>query len=463
MKPSPSTGSSGAIVPAVAARPDPFSTLIEVGTALCGTLHLRDLLATMMERVREVMDAGACSVMLLDEPSQTLRWEVALGEGAGKLGTLSVPLGHGISGRVALTGEPIRIEDAQDDPRWEGHRYDQETGFTTRSILCVPIVTHGRITGVIQVLNRHNGTFSDADQRLLEALAGMGAIAIENARLYENLEEKVQQRTAELSHTLNELRETQAQLVQSEKMAALGDLVAGVAHEINTPLGAVASNTDLAKRAIARVLESVTDPAQATKAHIYLERAAEMLEVSREACQRISQIVRSLRIFARLDEAERKPADIHEGIEGTLTLVNHLLKNRITVRRDYGTLPRVDCYANQINQVFLNLLVNAAQAIEGEGEIAIRTRTLAASGTIPESVVVEISDTGCGIRSQDLAKIFNPGFTTKGVGVGTGLGLSICYRIIESHRGRIQVESVVGQGTTFRVRVPVGETRCESC
>ncbi|MFQ5667223.1 MAG: ATP-binding protein [Candidatus Binatia bacterium] len=443
-----------------AARSDPFSILVEVGTALCGTLHLRELLAAMMARAREVLDAEACSIMLVDAPSRTLRWEVALGAGAGKLQTLSVPLGQGISGRVAATGEAIRIEDAQNDRRWEGRRYDAETGFTTHSILCVPIQARGRCIGVIQVLNRRGGPFSDEDQRLLEALAGMGGVAIENARLYENLEEKVQERTTALSRTLAALRDTQAQLVQSEKMAALGDLVAGVAHEINTPLGAVASNTDLISRALAKAHEAFGAAAPADKVRALLDKAARMTNVSRDACQRIGQIVRSLRNFARLDEAERKPADLHEGLESTLTLVAHLLKGRITLEREYGQLPPVPCYPNQLNQVFLNVLVNAAQAIDGTGRITIRTRWVpgsSAAGGTAASAVVEITDTGRGIPPAMIKKIFDPGFTTKGVGVGTGLGLAICYRIVANHKGKIEVDSEVGEGTTFRIVLPVPE------
>ncbi len=433
---------------------------MEAGAALCGTLHLRDLLAVMMERVREVLEAEACSVMLVDEGSQTLRWEVALGEGAGKLQTLSVPIGAGISGRVAATGSAIRIEDAQNDPRWQGQRFDAATGFTTRSIMCVPIQTHGRTIGVVQVLNRRGGAFSEDDQRLLEALAGMGGVAIENARLYENLEEKVQERTAELSRTLADLRDTQTQLVQSEKMAALGNLVAGVAHEINTPLGAVTSNTDLVGRALGKAKETLADPTQIDRTRGFLEKATAMAAVSQEACRRIGEIVRSLRNFSRLDEAEHKPADLHEGLDSTLTLITHLTKNRITVRREYGQLPQVPCHVNQLNQVFLNILVNAAQAIADQGEITIRTRLETASGPdATPAAVVEISDTGSGIAPEHLQKIFDPGFTTKGVGVGTGLGLAICYRIVAAHRGKIEVESVRGQGTTFRIVLPINATK----
>ncbi len=433
-----------------AARRDPFAALIEVGIDLCRTLRLRELLVAMMERAREVLDAEACSVMLVDEPSHTLHWEVALGEGAGKLQTLSVPIGQGISGTVVETGKAIRIEDAQHDPRWIGRSYDATTGFTTRSILCVPIVARERVIGVIQVLNRRGGPFTPDDQRLLEALAGMGGVAIENARLYEGLEEKVKERTAALTRTLAELRDTQAQLVQSEKMAALGDLVAGVAHEINTPLGAVASNSDLIRRALGKAKTALVDPAQAAAVRVFLDKATAMADVSHDACGRINEIVRSLRNFARLDEAERKPADLHQGLDSTLTLVGHLLKNRIAVQREYGSLPLVECYANQINQVFVNILVNAAQAMAEPGTITIRTR----HDLEHHAAVVEISDTGCGIPPENLKRIFDPGFTTKGVGVGTGLGLAICYRIIEQHRGKIEVESVAGKGTTFRIVLP---------
>jgi two-component system NtrC family sensor kinase len=180
--------------------------------------------------------------------------------------------------------------------------------------------------------------------------------------------------------------------------------------------------------------------------------------VSREAARRITGIVGSLRNFARLDETGRKAVDLHEGIESTLVLAQYLFKNRITVRRDYGVLPRVDCFPNQLNQVFLNILVNAAHAIDGAGEISVSTHTAPATETRPESVVIEIVDTGCGIPPEHLGRIFDPGFTTKGVGIGTGLGLAICYRIVAAHHGRIDVDSTPGRGTTVRITLPAKAT-----
>jgi signal transduction histidine kinase len=429
---------------------DAMAILLEVGAALCRTLRLRELLAAMMQRTREVLDAESCSVMLLDEPGRTLRWEVALGEGAGSLQSLSVPLGEGISGQVAATGLALRIDDARNDPRWQGGRFDAATGFVTRSILCVPLRAPHGVVGVIQVLNRRGGPFTDDDERLLTALAGMGAVAIENARLYEHLEQQVADRTAELTRALVELRDTQTQLVQSEKMAALGALVAGVAHEINTPLGAVTSGVDLVGRALERYRDALRGGGDRDAAARYLERAGETIAVGRDACRRIGEIVRSLRTFSRLDQAERAPCDLHEGLDATITLAAHLTKDRITVRRDYGALPLVHCNASQLNQVFLNMIVNATQAIEGAGTITVRTRAPDA-----ERVTVEIADTGCGVRPEHLPRLFDPGFTTKGVGVGTGLGLAISHRIVADHRGRIEVRSVPGRGATFSVTLPV--------
>ena len=159
--------------------------------------------------------------------------------------------------------------------------------------------------------------------------------------------------------------------------------------------------------------------------------------------------MRRLRSFARLDQAELKKADIHEGLEDTLALVHHELKHHIEVKRDYGALPPISCYPGKLNQVFLNLLNNARQAIRGKGEIGIRTFVR------NDREHIAVSDTGSGISPEHLRKIFDPGFTTKGVGVGTGLGLSICYQIVQDHRGEILVESEPGKGTTFTVVLPM--------
>ena len=262
----------------------------------------------------------------------------------------------------------------------------------------------------------------------------------------------------ELRKANRELRETQAQLVQSEKMASLGNLVAGVAHEINTPVGAIHSMHDTLMRAVEKFRQTI----EAEFPQEYRDNRAlqSILKVISDAnrviatgTERVTEIVRSLRSFARLDEAEMKKADLHEGIENALTLVHHDLKNRINVVRHYGNIPPIVCYPGRLNQVFLNILVNAAHAIEGAGEITITTFVEG------DRAHVAIRDTGVGIPKENLKEIFDPGFTTKGVGVGTGLGLSICYQIIRDHKGEIRVESQVGEGTTVTVVLPTDMKR----
>ena len=255
-----------------------------------------------------------------------------------------------------------------------------------------------------------------------------------------------------LEMTNKELRETQAQLVQSEKMAALGNLVAGVAHEINTPLGAVYSMHNTLMRAIFKLksslptTETIKDPQNILQTLKIIDDANEVIKSGTE---RVTNIVRKLRRFARLDEADFQKADIHEGLDTTLTLVHHELKNKVNVIKQYGNIPQINCYPNQLNQVFLNIFVNAAHAIKEKGELEITTTS------DKNNVYIDISDTGIGIPQEHLNKIFDPGFTTKGVGVGTGLGLSISYNIIKKHNGEIKAKSIVGKGTTLTIILPI--------
>lgn len=259
----------------------------------------------------------------------------------------------------------------------------------------------------------------------------------------------------QLEQVNRRLRETQAELIQSGKMAALGGLVSGVAHEINTPLGTLNSNIHTVTRSVAKmkgVLEQNSGglSGEQVSTLAWLASIVEGLgAVNREAIDRIAKIVHSLKTFARLDQAEEDWADVHEGIETTLTLLHHELKHRITVRKEFGSLPKIYGNPQQLNQVYMNLLKNAAQAIEGKGQIQVKTYAQ------DEFVVVEITDTGKGIPAQDLDRVFDPGFTTKGVGTGMGLGLPSAYRIVRDHGGLIEVTSETGKGTTVTLRLPV--------
>jgi PAS domain S-box-containing protein len=249
------------------------------------------------------------------------------------------------------------------------------------------------------------------------------------------------------------LRETQAQLVQSEKMASLGSLVAGIAHEINTPIGAVSSMYDTLSRSLENLDEIIkskfpADFIQLSRVKSIFKILDDSNQVIRSGTERVVDIVRRLKSFARLDEAELKTVNIHEGLEDTLILIHHELKHKIRVIKKFGDIPLITCFPGQLNQVFLNLLINSKQAIKDKGTIRISTFAK------DDKVHIVFKDNGVGISKANLNRVFDPGFTTKGRGVGAGLGLSICYQIIQEHKGSLTVESELGKGTTFTVVLP---------
>jgi two-component system, NtrC family, sensor kinase len=249
--------------------------------------------------------------------------------------------------------------------------------------------------------------------------------------------------------------------VNSAKLATLGMLVAGVAHEVNTPLGALASNHDVLKRALGKLqvilADEVVDETELDEVRRIVRALDGILKVNDLAVTRVLDLVGSLRSFGRLDRADTDQVDLHEGIDNALVLLNHQLGSRVRVERDYGALPPVECFPQQLNQVFMNLLLNAIQAIEDEGVVTVVTRTaseLSAHGG-PEHVQVRVEDTGRGIPPELMETIFEPGFTTKGSRVGMGLGLLISREIVDRHGGRIEVRSEPGEGATFTVTLPV--------
>jgi two-component system, NtrC family, sensor kinase len=277
----------------------------------------------------------------------------------------------------------------------------------------------------------------------------------------------LERRNEELASQKTALIRLQAQLIQSEKMASLGQLAGGVAHELNNPVGFIHSNMESLDqfaadlRQLLAVYERVplspefASQVNAVKQSIGFENLlSEMSSIIAdcgEGARRIRDIVLNLRTFSRLDESEVKEIDIHEGIDSTIRLLSqYYCSNHITLERDYGAVPPVECFAGRLNQVWMNLLTNAAQAIgRGPGKVGIVTRVR------DEMAVVRISDTGAGIEPEDMKRVFDPFFTTKTVGEGTGLGLSIVHGIVEKHGGRITVESQPGEGTTFTTLIPL--------
>lgn len=279
--------------------------------------------------------------------------------------------------------------------------------------------------------------------------------AVRNAAEKQRLLESNRRYFADLERTLIELKNSQTERIQAEKMAALGRLVAGVAHEVNSPLGALSSAIDTFGRAYGRILELLSSDASQTGGNISEKTSSlkltldDTLRVAQEACQRMDSLVKTMRRFANLDHAPLRRADVRDCLESTLALLNHQLRGEIHVVRDFDSTASIECYPLELNQLFTCLLMNSIEAISGVGEIQIRTRQTG------ERLVIQIIDSGCGIASEDIERIFDPGFTTKGVGVGTGLGLPTCQKIVEKHRGTIEVTSQPGSGTVVTLSLPL--------
>ena len=297
--------------------------------------------------------------------------------------------------------------------------------------IIVPVHHMQNLMGVIVLLSYQKRELNE-EIEILEAISSQLSNAITRAELYQKNIRTVN----ELKNTLKELKETQIQLINSEKMASLGQLVAGVAHEINTPVASIKSNNGI----VAKLLTSIEDTE-------LKEMLTDINEIDKEAVSRISSIVTSLKKFVRLDEAELQEADINKELDLTLELIRHETKNRIEVIKNYGEIPVIKCFPNMLNQVFTNILINACQAIEASGKITITTEYN------DKKLIVKIKDTGRGIPRNQLNKIFTAGFTTKSSGVGTGLGLAICSKIIEKHNGEIIVNSEVGKGSEFIITI----------
>ncbi|WP_173061788.1 ATP-binding protein [Sulfurimicrobium lacus] len=409
-------------------------------------------------------DARSGSLAMLGDDAQTLVIVAGIDLPAGVIGS-TVALGSGVMGWVAQNGKPLLINGDFDAARFPGIQRRREQAAPS-SALCWPLKLQERVIGALSVNRPANqNDFSENDREQGTALLNLASLALENI----NLQLDQQQRIAELQAANHKLAEAQDQLLQAEKMASIGQLAAGVAHEINNPVGYVASNLSALERNLndllsvldagERLADSMTGESpellalRALKEKVNLaylrEDLRDILAESKEGLDRVKKIVLDLKTFSHVDQAEWTVADLHAGLESTLNIVWNELKYKADVVKEYGQLPEIECLPTQLNQVFMNLLVNAAQAIESHGTITLRT------GQEGGRVWLAVSDTGKGIAPENIGRVFDPFFTTKPVGKGTGLGLSLSYGIVKKHHGQIEVESTLGQGTTFRVWLPV--------
>ncbi len=363
-----------------------------------------------------------------------------------------------------------------------------------KSILCTPIINQGKLIGIIYLENNLTaGVFTPERLEVLKLLSSQAAISLENALLYASVEQKVQERTQELneknvhlSQTIHELRRTQAQLIQTEKMSSLGQMVAGVAHEINNPVSFIYGNLSPAGEYVQDLLnliklyqdhypeppDEIVDELENIDLEFLVEDLQKLMDSMKVGAERIRNIVLSLRNFSRLDEASKKPVDIHEGIDSTVMLLQPKMReqgerSQIEVIKDFAQLPKVNCYASQVNQVFMNIITNGIDALEELRNKALHpdhqpTITIRTAIAENECVQIRISDNGSGMDEEVMKKVFDPFFTTKPPGSGTGLGLSVSYQIIvEKHGGQLTCNSIPGTGTEFAIVIPIGHPEDE--
>jgi two-component system NtrC family sensor kinase len=401
--------------------------------------RIEDLLSHVLERTMRAVSAGIGSIMLLDRERQTLRIAVGRGLPEAGRGPVEVKVGEGVAGKVVEMGEAVVVEDIEKDPRF-GQANDPRYGGG--SFICMPLRVAERIVGVVNLSKKEvapgqTGVFSQTDLQFLNALATYTAYAVDNARLFEEAQQAAQRLQEVVEDQKLRLTLAQQQMIQAAKLSALGELVAGVAHELNNPLTVLVGASDILE-------QQAPEP---------LKEYAEMIRESTNAAR---SIVRGLLTFGRQMPLERRHVMLDELIDKVLALTAADLRiESVKIERDMAPdLPPVWADGNQLQQVLVNLVTNAKQAMaeqpEGQRRITIATRALGS-----DRVQITLRDTGPGIPAEVLPKIFDPFVTTKG-SAGTGLGLSISYGIIREHGGLITAESLPGQGATFTIDLPVG-------
>jgi two-component system NtrC family sensor kinase len=403
-------------------RNEELSALIEINRVVTSSLELDEVLEATIQGIREILHVEAGSLVMVDEETGCLVFRKTFSPERGWIAGRTIQPGEGIVGYVAESGNPKLVNDVERDPHFLAE-VDEEPGFTSREILCVPLRVRDRVLGAIEVINKLGGKFTEQDLELLQAMAASVAVAVDNANLY-----------SELADFADELERSQAQLIQAEKMAAIGRLAASVAHEINNPLQAIHNSLHLSLH------ERLGE-----------EKRLQYLTMAQAEVQRLIEIVQRMLDFYRPSRGGVVPTHVNGILENVLALAQKRLQHGdIRVHTDLrADLPLVPMVSDQISQVVLNIVINAVDAMPSGGDLWLET-DLSKDG---EWVLVRFRDTGPGMSADQIANLFEPFYTTKSD--GTGLGLAISYGIIERHGGEIEVRSPSGKGALFVVKLPV--------
>ncbi|AFY99541.1 PAS domain S-box protein [Calothrix sp. PCC 6303] len=447
------------------------------------SLDLDQVLETAVVEIRDLLQIDRCSFSWFKTDTEPYSWETLKESKHSELPTL---LGCHPAEKIGpvtqmfLNQEILQIDDVEEFDEPIHRNFLERLGIKSEIVL--PIKTRSGQIGVIVCGHwKETRPWTQDEVELLQAVLDQIAIAINQAELYTHSQQATltaTQQTQQVELTLTELKRTQSQLVQSEKMSSLGQLVAGVAHEINNPINFIYGNLSHASQYTEDLINLVKlyqqeypqpekiilKEIEAIELGFLIEDLPRIISSMKVGSERIREIVKSLRTFSRLDEAEMKTVDIHEGIESSLMILQHRLKAKpdypgIEIIQNYANLPQVACYSGQLNQVFMNLLINAIDALEDgirKGKVSNPAINITTQILENNRIAISIRDNAIGIEPEIQKRLFDPFFTTKPVGVGTGLGLSISYQIVvDRHGGELHCNSELGKGTEFLINIPI--------
>ena len=447
--------------------------LNQIASQIRESLDIDTILATTVQTIRNLLQVDRC-IFIWYFPSPEPVWHIVHEAKNPDLFSLLGYYPADVTGTLAQRLFNLEIYRV-DDVAALSEQIEREyfLSCNCKSVLDLLVNTRSGAMGVVSCIQHSSvRSWSDEEVELLRAVCDQLAIAISQAQLYAQSQDSARlakEQTQQLEQALQELQQTQTQLIQTEKMSSLGQMVAGIAHELNNPTSFIHGNITHAQEYIQNLMDLVQlyqqeYPNPTPQIQDFLEQMdfdfitvdlPKLLKSMKMGTERISQMVVSLRNFSRLDEAEVKDVDLHEGIDNTLLILSNRLKQGITVIKQYGILPLIECYPAQLNQVFMNIIGNAIDALIERNEILNKQITITTKVVDNGKIKVQIGDNGFGIPPKIKAKIFDPFFTTKKVGQGTGLGLSICYKIVQKHQGNIEVNSQMGSGCEFVITLPV--------